>query len=1116
MTITQLPKGNEARDAVDALQGYVYQIYQSALAWIEMGVEEFLFLEVAEDYVAVARDALNAVQVKGTKHNVTINSDDIVASIDSFVELQLKNPELQIRLRHLTTSMIAKEKSKDHRIGDTPTLETWRKLAKAGDIQPLRNILEISKLSQQTKIYIQNLDDTEFREQFLKRIHFDCGALESRFLLSQLKSKLFALIRGRGGVHSQVDACLNNILITLLVKATQSEKEQRSVDKCSLEKLLDEATQIPINRAHFDIQSQLINKILAESAYKTTDLQFKRIAEPRPIDEVPLPSAIASRTILINNIVSALTQYGFSWVYGASGVGKTVGAKMAARQIGGDWGTINLRGLNEEQVGLVLSDAIDWVTERSITGFLIDDFECRIEPHINEKLLILKSVCDRTDSLLLFTAPRSPGQDFLFYAGLQTIIEIKFAEFTESDIQEILVGLGINNANWVNYIRILSGGGHPQLAIAAIQSMQSSGWNVSEFSTMASLFDGNPAVEQVRMRTRERLLNELPENGRRLLERLSLKSGSFSRSFVLDMAQIAPIVPDGGIHFDYLIGAWVDQHERDRFALSPLLSNLAINTLTDEQKRKVNFEIANSLTKGNSLNPIDANSALIAAIIGKNTKVIVIHCLAVLGADQKQLEMIAPYLIIFTLIRSDTIAFEDDPYVSLMFRGAQLLLLCHEEKTNEKFQDVLESFEADSNRVDDVLKRNLTALMVYSKLLSTTSKFGAIPNFFYIILKLNILLENKQNFLPSTEFENIAPQELNGISVVGFLFLNQTQQIKKINELIPVFEFLNSCRQVFREKLLNSFNELDIEIDMLVAGAWLKEHAEKTLDPPRHSEIFAQLEIYAKSWSHTNLAVCCRKFQAIMIDEYGNDKDRALAILDEGLLLYGETNSELVRAKAKVHYRAEDHQGNLELSKVLIESDAPLNRTEKVFLGREAAISAETQSDFGTARIYYLYASDAARKCSIPDMVPMRIGLMADAALASWYSGDRETCLRDFMIVLKELENIDSTSSIRAAHCHATIRHVLLWLTQDVTGKKILLGDGEETKIYPGVVSNPEPHPEIQKRYLAPIEMAWYMLAAVENESCLDVGITKNLTSHLPNGPVFEGEIYLTPSKMRV
>jgi hypothetical protein len=305
MTITTIPRGNEAREAIDALKGYVYQIYQSALAWIELKPEEFLFLEVAEDFAVVAADALNAVQIKETAHSVTINSEDIIASIESFVELQLKNPELQVRLRHLTTSKIGKERSAKHRDGNTPALETWRRLAKTGDLQPIRNILEASKISQHTKSYICKFDDIQLREQFLKRIHFDCGALDSEYLILQLKNKLSTLLKERGGVYSQVDGCLNSILTTILSKVTQKERDQRFVDKSALEELLDKATQIPVNRAQFEVQSQLLTTLLAP-AKQAANLLSKRLAEPKPINEVLLPKAIANRTIQINAIVSSM------------------------------------------------------------------------------------------------------------------------------------------------------------------------------------------------------------------------------------------------------------------------------------------------------------------------------------------------------------------------------------------------------------------------------------------------------------------------------------------------------------------------------------------------------------------------------------------------------------------------------------------------------------------------------------------------------------------------------------------------------------------------------------------------------------------------------------------
>ena len=51
-------------------RGYVYQIYQSALAWAELKDDEFLYLEVAEDFAKVAEGALEAVQVKETSKTV--------------------------------------------------------------------------------------------------------------------------------------------------------------------------------------------------------------------------------------------------------------------------------------------------------------------------------------------------------------------------------------------------------------------------------------------------------------------------------------------------------------------------------------------------------------------------------------------------------------------------------------------------------------------------------------------------------------------------------------------------------------------------------------------------------------------------------------------------------------------------------------------------------------------------------------------------------------------------------------------------------------------------------------------------------------------------------------
>jgi hypothetical protein len=79
------PAGDPARQAVDALRGYAYQVLAAALAWLDVGERELLFLEVAEDYAVVTQNALRAVQVKDTASSgtVTLNSEGVRDAISA-------------------------------------------------------------------------------------------------------------------------------------------------------------------------------------------------------------------------------------------------------------------------------------------------------------------------------------------------------------------------------------------------------------------------------------------------------------------------------------------------------------------------------------------------------------------------------------------------------------------------------------------------------------------------------------------------------------------------------------------------------------------------------------------------------------------------------------------------------------------------------------------------------------------------------------------------------------------------------------------------------------------------------------------------------------------------
>ena len=200
-----------------------------------------------------------------------------------------------------------------------------------------------------------------------------------------------------------------------------------------------------------------------------------------------------------------------------------------------------------------------------------------------------------------------------------------------------------------------------------------------------------------------------------------------------------------------------------------------------------------------------------------------------------------------------------------------------------KFSDALICFEREALEVEDASIRTSMSMLVYSKILLQTSKAGLGISFLEFISKLNKILENEDSLLPSDMVEQMAIPGSDGVEAIGFMFLNQSNKISKIQDLLAVFDYLDRSPRALREKLLGAFHHDDFEIDMLVNSAWLREHDADTIDASTHVPIFARLEEYATSWGQAELAVCCRKFQAIILDEYGSDKDGALAVLDDGL-----------------------------------------------------------------------------------------------------------------------------------------------------------------------------------------------------------------------------------------
>ena len=73
----------------------------------------------------VAADALNGVQVKDTAESgaLTINNQDALDALNSYVDLVHRNPDVKVSLRFLTTASLGRERDRADRVGDVTSYQ---------------------------------------------------------------------------------------------------------------------------------------------------------------------------------------------------------------------------------------------------------------------------------------------------------------------------------------------------------------------------------------------------------------------------------------------------------------------------------------------------------------------------------------------------------------------------------------------------------------------------------------------------------------------------------------------------------------------------------------------------------------------------------------------------------------------------------------------------------------------------------------------------------------------------------------------------------------------------------------------------------------------------------
>lgn len=461
------PRGDTVRQAVDALRGFAYQLYVSGLAWLGLGDGELLYLEVAEDYAVASRAALAGTQVKdtGASGRITVQSKDVRAAIDAFVDLVARNPGRVVSLHYLTTAEVGRERSKKQRISDEPALKYWRRAAAGADVAPLRSVIADLDLEPATKAHLAALSDDAFCREFLGRIHWNCGAPGLNDARADLEAGLIEYVASARRLSSDVGRKMAPAVIEHLLK-TAASSGPRKLRRADLLALIDEASRVSIP----------VDQLSAAFQAPAGTTAFSRQSLLVDLSERPLPKIIAPRAELVSKLDHVRRAAGVAIACGATGLGKSFAARLVAERTGGRWAIIDFRDLNRTETTAQLSRLLGELAVSPATSLILDDLNEVDDPSVRDMLVRLWTALRRRDETAIVTTYRAPTVSTLHQMSLgpNTVVEIPY--LSTSEVCDLVVTMG-GETKYDNSVYIAGFGGHPQITMALLQELAASNWS---------------------------------------------------------------------------------------------------------------------------------------------------------------------------------------------------------------------------------------------------------------------------------------------------------------------------------------------------------------------------------------------------------------------------------------------------------------------------------------------------------------------------------------------------------------------------------------------------------------------------------------------------------------
>ena len=1082
-TTIQPLQADPKRQAHNQLRGYLYQIWHSVDAWLDLAEAEVLYLEGAEDFDRISDDTATVVQVKDTKRPITLRSPEVKAAINNYWKLQSDNPNLKVKFRFLTRSQIGEEQGAPFG-RNQQGLRLWERCS--GDEAAITKISKFlqaeTKISKEISDFLKKAEPQQIYDQLIEPIAWETDSKGASFVEASIRSKL---IHHGDRCHiwpSDAEKVVDALLKEALMVATQ--KENRELTRVRFLKIFEEKMTVRTPIQHTQVQQPIdltgiLNYIKAAFIGDLSDIT---IQSQSPIQTAipPLYRNVVPRRELLESIQATLQSEGIAVIHGGTGRGKTTLAKLTVDAINGSWHWLDFRNIKSGQVTLLLQQLATEVSNQSSqVNVVLDDLDLRpqeLQKYEEDLGVVVYRVLESGAKLLITSQHKLPS-NFSRRLDMSQSVAIQVPNFTISEIEQFARQLGCPASNteaWAKLTRLHTSG-HPRLVHARLDRLREANWKQD---LIESILQTPQELVEERKEARQ-LLKDLPENQREFLYRFSLMSAAFRKDYALNIGEIPEPIPHPGDIFDQLVGPWIDQADETYYTISPLLADAAGQVWSEDKIKGLHAQIANAILKAKDLTTIEAQAILCHSIRGQNKEgiIAVTHGLiTTAGDDWEELSKEFSWLMYVQTDPSEEL-FPGDAFVNYLFRLLQYRIAV--EVQPERAPKILEIWDKEAKPHQPhqsylLCRLMLTtqALIYYQVALPVKQMVGYLKEFINIADSSQEIQEICFDFMGQLKEHQTDKSNIFSI-LFNFIFARQPFYAPFLNDLIDALDELDPK---MRALILADFEEDSVDSRILIDNIWLAEAKLENPDWTRCLQVFDKVIERTITWGYPHIAAASARGKAIIHDEYLHTPDAAHTILQDILSKLGPLRV-IEEEQAAVHFHQKHYKEALNIyERILPTWNPPL---EKLDIGplegyRRAAACAAHLDDWEKAAPLF---EDGAKRAQRVNRTKEYIGLYADAGFAHFKAGNMLDSIKLWNLALQKFETLpQDNTDVKYFTLKKRLAHPMGWMAEHQSEN-----DPSEFVEPPvGFCSNPETDDKVLTLPDFPIGYSWLFLAQIE------------------------------------